>query len=73
MVILATFGSGGDLEPFVVMARGLQSRGHPVCIVAPIYHQARLRETGLPHHNFGTVALIEGMLNDPDCGMSDGA
>jgi len=65
MILLATFGSGGDLEPFILMASGLQSRGHRVCILASIDHLERLHASGLPHRVYATPAIIDAMLQDP--------
>ena len=66
LVILATFGTRGDLDPFVLMARGLQSRGHRVCIVTTRDHAPRLLESGLPHRVYGSVDQVDAVLNDPD-------
>jgi rhamnosyltransferase subunit B len=66
LVILATFGTGGDLEPFILMARALQSRGDRVCLVTTRDHAPRLLESGLPHRLFGSVAQVHAMLDDPD-------
>ena len=65
-VVLPTFGTVGDLEPFILMARGLEARGYRVCLVATRDHAARLLETGLPHRLYGTVAQVEAVLDDPD-------
>lgn len=66
LVILATFGTGGDLEPFILIARGLRARGHRVCIVASRDHAPRLRDCGLPHRLYGTLSQIDAMLDDPE-------
>ena len=66
LIILATFGSGGDLEPFILMARALRSLGHRVHLLAPIDHHARLHDSGLPHETVGSAALIDSMLDDPE-------
>ncbi|HJT32040.1 MAG TPA: glycosyltransferase, partial [Pirellulales bacterium] len=41
-VVLATFGSLGDLHPFVALAKGLQSRGHEPIIATSEYHRELL-------------------------------
>lgn len=66
LAILATFGTGGDLEPFILVARGLRARGHRVCIVASRDHAPRLRDCGLPHRLYGTLPQIDAMLDDPE-------
>lgn len=37
--VLATFGSLGDLHPFVALAKGLQARGHEPIIATSEYHR----------------------------------
>ncbi|HEX5443025.1 MAG TPA: glycosyltransferase, partial [Pirellulales bacterium] len=38
-IVLATFGSLGDLHPFVALAKGLQARGHEPVIATSEYHR----------------------------------
>lgn len=38
-IVLATFGSLGDLHPFVALAKGLQDRGHEPIIATSEYHR----------------------------------
>src|SRR5688572_11384006 len=46
-IALSTFGSVGDLHPFVAIGRGLQARGHDVVIAAPPVHGPRVERHGL--------------------------
>ena len=66
LVILATFGTAGDLEPFLLMARGLRARGHRVCVLTSRDHEARLLESGLSHRLYGGVAKVDAVLDDPE-------
>lgn len=46
-VVLTTFGSVGDLHPFVAIGKGLQARGHDAVIAAPPVHRPRVERYGL--------------------------
>lgn len=46
-IVLSTFGSVGDLHPFVAIGKGLQARGHEVVIAAPPVHGPRVERHGL--------------------------
>lgn len=46
-IVLTTFGSVGDLHPFVAIGKGLQTRGHEVVIAAPPVHGPRVERYGL--------------------------
>jgi rhamnosyltransferase subunit B len=52
-IVLATFGSLGDLHPFLALARGLQSRGHTVVVATLPSYGSRVEEAGLPFHAIG--------------------
>jgi len=49
-IVLATFGSLGDLHPVIALGLSLQSRGHRVAIVTSEYHRERILATGLGFH-----------------------
>ncbi|HJT36218.1 MAG TPA: glycosyltransferase, partial [Pirellulales bacterium] len=49
-VVLATFGSLGDLHPFVALAKGLQSRGHEPIIATSEYHRELLERHRIGFH-----------------------
>lgn len=46
-IVLTTFGSVGDLHPFVAIGKGLQARGHDVVIAGPAVHGPRVERHGL--------------------------
>ncbi|HWK09677.1 MAG TPA: glycosyltransferase [Vicinamibacterales bacterium] len=49
-VLLATFGSLGDLHPIIALGLELQRRGHAAAIVTSEYHRERIARTGLGFH-----------------------
>jgi len=55
-IVLATFGSLGDLHPFVALARELRARGHQAVIATHGAYRGRVEALGLefapvrPHH-----------------------
>lgn len=66
LVLLLTFGTGGDLQPFLALAAGLQRRGHRTLLIAPRFHEKVVQENGLAHALFGTHEQAQSVLNDPD-------
>jgi len=38
-IVLATFGSYGDVFPFLALGCGLRARGHEVCVAAPAMYE----------------------------------
>lgn len=65
-VLLATFGTLGDLRPFVLIAQDLQARGHRVLLIAPDFHAATLAVSGVPHVGYGSTLDGDAVLADPD-------
>ncbi len=49
-IVLTTFGSLGDLHPYIALGRGLQERGHSVVVATLESHRQRVEEAGLPFH-----------------------
>jgi len=45
-IALATFGSLGDLHPFLAIAEALKARGHDPVVITHIGHQARVERAG---------------------------
>ncbi len=66
LVLLLTFGTGGDLQPFVVLAAALAARGYRTLLVVQRSHEQVVRATGLPYVVFGTHEQSEAVLDDPD-------
>ena len=46
-VVLTTFGSLGDLNPFIALARGLQARGHRPVIATSALYRDHVRSSGI--------------------------
>ena len=46
-VVIATFGSLGDLHPYMAVALGLQDRGHHVTIGTGDYYRAKIEAAGI--------------------------
>ncbi len=46
-IVLSTFGTRGDVQPFVALGQTLRSRGHDVLLGAPEDHVAFARASGL--------------------------
>ncbi|HVS51918.1 MAG TPA: nucleotide disphospho-sugar-binding domain-containing protein [Opitutaceae bacterium] len=49
-VVIATFGSLGDLHPAIALAYGLQARGHQAEIATSEPYRAKIAALGLPFH-----------------------
>ena len=49
-ILFATFGSYGDLFPYLAVGRELRSRGHNVTIATSASFRARVEEAGLEFH-----------------------
>lgn len=46
-IVLATFGSLGDLHPFIALAKELQARGHIPIIATSEFHRERIERQGI--------------------------
>jgi UDP:flavonoid glycosyltransferase YjiC (YdhE family) len=60
-VVLATFGSLGDLHPFLAVAKGLQARGYEAAIATSLFHRERIERQGV-----GFQAMRPDMLDLAD-------
>ena len=49
-VVLATFGSLGDLHPYIALALELRKRGHQPVIAANNSHRSIVEAEGIPFH-----------------------
>lgn len=65
-IIVATTGTGGDIQPFVALAQGLAGRGHQVVMLVPAFHAALMEPQGLECKVFGTAGAFQAILQDPD-------
>ena len=66
-ILLLTFGTRGDVQPYIALGRRLVDRGHAVVLAAPQRFGALVREAGL---EFG--ALDDGPLAQMDVGSEVG-
>jgi len=64
-VVLATFGSRGDVQPMLALALALKSKGHDVLLAAPPEKAAWAKQLGCPFHPLGSdvTAFIDDMEN----------
>jgi len=61
--ILVTFGSAGDLFPFLWMSRALRARGHRVDLLGPAQHAQFVEAAGLTFHGLPANPAV---LDHPD-------
>ena len=64
-VVLASFGTQGDVGPFLRLARGLQDRGHETYSITDVVHADRLAATGVPGDTPIARYDAEMLLSDP--------
>ncbi|NHQ91970.1 glycosyltransferase [Janthinobacterium lividum] len=65
LVIVASSGTGGDMQPFIALAQGLQQRGRRVLLLVPGWQEAAAQASSLPYHTFGSAQEGQAMLGDP--------
>lgn len=62
-VVLATFGTAGDVSPFIQLGRELTARGHAVELVTDVAHRTSVEAAGLtartPIRRYDPVALTQ--------------
>ncbi len=64
-ITLLTYGSRGDVQPFLALALGLQRSGHTVCLAGPGRFAGMAEERGVPFFPLaGDPAEISRRLND---------
>ena len=64
--ILTPFGSAGDVNPFLWMARGLRARGHAVTLILAPPFDGVARRIGLPCVTVGDPGDYERLIGNPD-------
>jgi len=64
-IVLTTFGSLGDLHPYIAVAVGLQARGHEVIIATTRHYRERIEARGIGFH----AVRPDGPDLDDDCEM----
>lgn len=64
-IVLATFGSRGDVQPMLALSLALQSKGHEVLLAAPPEKASWAKKLGCPFHPLGSdvTAFIDKMKN----------
>ncbi|MBN3002859.1 glycosyltransferase [Chromobacterium alkanivorans] len=66
LIIVASSGTGGDMQPFIALARGLAARGRRVLLLAPELQEEMARAAGLPYRLFGEREQEQAVLDNPD-------
>jgi UDP:flavonoid glycosyltransferase YjiC (YdhE family) len=64
-VVILTFGSAGDVLPFVAIGRELQGRGHSVELMTNARYREPVVAGGLPFTALGDVDVFETLAADP--------
>jgi UDP:flavonoid glycosyltransferase YjiC (YdhE family) len=74
-ILITTFGSYGDLHPYIAVALGLKQRGHQPIIATSASYRAKVEAEGLLFHavrpdldDFGPFAEIARRVYDPKTG-----
>ena len=64
-IVLATFGSRGDVQPMLALSLALKSKGHEVLLAAPPEKAAWAKQLGCPFFPLGSdvTAFIDDMEN----------
>src|SRR5258708_17701890 len=62
-IVLRTFGSLGDLHPYIALALGLQARGHEAVIATSGYYRQKIEALGI---GFRAVRPDHAPETDPD-------
>jgi rhamnosyltransferase subunit B len=65
-VLLAAFGTAGDLYPFLRIAGELLARGHRVTLLGLQVHAAAAASAGVPFHGLGSEEEYRATLDHPD-------
>jgi rhamnosyltransferase subunit B len=71
-ILINTFGSLGDVHPYIALSRGLIGRGHSVTIATSAGYGDRIRQAGVGFHpvrpdleDFGPLAEVARKVYDP--------
>lgn len=68
-IVLNSWGSLGDLFPYIAVGRALKARGHTVVLAVPAFYRAMVMDAGLEHADVGPEvdpsdrALISGVMH----------
>lgn len=71
-IVLATFGSRGDVQPMLALSLALQSKGHEVLLVGPPEKAAWAKQLGCPYRPLGSdvTAVLDGMKDAHSLGST---
>lgn len=71
-IVLATYGSRGDVQPMLALSLALQSAGHRVLLAGPPEKASWAKQLGCPFHPLGSdcTAFIDGMKNAHSIGSA---
>lgn len=66
-VLLSTYGTRGDVQPFVALAKALKARGHEVALCTPTGFRDMVERHAVPyaHMDNGLLELTEAVLRAP--------
>lgn len=66
-VLLSTYGTRGDVQPFVALAKALKARGHEVALCTPTGFRDMVERHDVPHAHMdnGLLELTEAVLHAP--------
>jgi rhamnosyltransferase subunit B len=65
-ILLASWGTFGDIYPFIGLGRTLQSRGHRATLIANEHFERHATGAGLNFAKMGSAEQYERNLRDPD-------
>ncbi len=57
-IVLATFGSRGDVQPMLALSLALRSAGHEVLLAAPPEKAEWAEQLGCPFHPLGAMSPL---------------
>lgn len=63
--IINTFGSAGDVHPFIALGRQLRERGHDVVYITSAKFKPLIEREGIRCRALGTVEHYDAMIRDP--------
>jgi rhamnosyltransferase subunit B len=65
-LIVTAIGSAGDINPLLMIAAEIRSRGHDVDFIANAYFERKIRDAGLSFLALGTVEDYQRAVDDPE-------
>ncbi len=65
-ILIQTFGSAGDVHPYVGLGRALKERGHDVLLFANSLFAESVQAAGLTYVECGRVEDFAGLIENPD-------